>query len=93
MSYLCWAFWCCYYVLVGFPPTIEGWITATERTRAPWWKFTPFAYHNDDGRYWEVVLRDDSYYACRRTITVDVLVSQETDEIVGLHLFDEVCKK
>lgn len=91
-GYLAWTFWSVVYLFRPRPKEFHAALLRGVRTWAPWWKFRPGVIRNRCGRMWEVYLSDEQTYTERRTIEVDVHVSQSTGRIVGLNLFDEVCE-
>lgn len=91
-----WAFWRTWYLFHrerdGGVEELVRWMQRSNRKRWPWWTFKPHLYRNDDGNMWQVYLSDESTYTERRTLKLDVHISQDTGDIVGMNLWDETLK-
>lgn len=87
MSYLRYYFWSAYYAVFGMPNGSEQFSAYILRTMPPW-PFQPYVYHSEAGKQWQVYFKGDPDYTERRTISLDVHVSQETGEIVGFKVSD-----
>lgn len=96
-----WAFWNTWYL-----PRVLSWkfggrqkldladvLITLHRTRRPWIRFKPYVYRNEAGKLWEIGIANESDYAELMMIPVDAMRSQETGEIVGFHVYDEVLRE
>jgi len=92
LAYLRWLWWWLAYAFVPQPNDFVKYIERGMRTRPPWWKFKPYAYHNDDGRQWEVRLENEQSYTETGSISAEIHRSQETGRIVGFTVWDETLK-
>ncbi len=88
-AYLRWLGWSAFYLFVPKPKDLDAHLTRGWRTRPPWWTFKPCVWHNDDGKQWEVWFRNDIGYTTTEWVRCEVHRSFETDEIVGLTIWDE----
>lgn len=89
--YAAWIFW---NVLYGMwfwrKRELTREIIAMDRTRRPWWKFSPNVFWNKDGRFWEVYFTDESCYSCwGQKLSCELMRAQDGDHIVGLILYEE----
>ena len=86
-----WAFWSVVYLPVPWSTDLGKSLIRISRTVPPRrWK--PHVFRNDDGHMWQVLLKNQATYTTQKTMKLDVHVSQETGEIVGLNLWDELLK-
>jgi hypothetical protein len=93
MVFLRWLFWRAYYLLPPYPRDLSGFLLFQRRTRCPWKKFKPYMYHSDNGEHWDVWFNDAMCYTKRVSLPVEIDVCNETGQIVGLTIFDEVVKQ
>ena len=85
-----WLFWTAVYSVRPRGNDFGKCMKRSRRTRWPWWKFKPSAWHNEHGRMWQICLFNESSYTATRTIRVPVHISQETGKIIGLDLTDYI---
>ena len=93
MRYLTWLMWTFAYLFRPKPTELVAYLTRSERTRPPWWKFKPSLYHNDAGKQWEIWFDNESCYSQTSVISVTAHVGMESGEIVGFTIWDETLKK
>lgn len=72
------------------PRTLDEFIRMVRRTRAPWKRFKPSAWHCRHGKQWHIYLANEQYFVEWRTIQVEVHVSMKTGDIVGFDIWDEM---
>ena len=88
-----WVFWSFIYGFRREPHDLKSWLTRSTRTWPPWWKFKPIAYRNDDGKMWQIWLKDEvAFTRSRQMLNVELQIGQESGEIVGLNIWDENLK-
>lgn len=92
MKYIKWGFWTLIYLFRPIPQELGSYLQKGERTRAPWWRFKPCIYHNDDGKQWEIWLEHEQGYVEKKTIPVEVCIGMDSGRIVGITIFDETLK-
>ncbi len=87
-------FWKLRYLFSGPDNDLAACMNRLDRTKWPWRKFRPGAWHNDDGYNWEVWLDDEqSYTASNVPLVVDVQYGMETGKVVGVKIRDCVLRK
>ena len=86
-----WLFWTVVYCFRRRPTDLGKWLLKTERCHALWWKFRPSAWHNDDGKYWEICFTDERDFVewPPRTLDVKCHIGEKSGNIVGLTIRDE----
>lgn len=93
MKLLRWLLWSCYYLPQRCRygrdwNSLDAYLLRTERTRWPWKKFRPNLSRSTLGNRWDVWLKGDPSYTARRILDLEVMISEETGEIIGLKLWD-----
>ena len=93
IRYLRWAFWSVCYLFRRTPRNLHDWLQRSIRTRKPWWKFKPTAYHNHDGQQWDVWFEDEEYVCVgSQHLRAQVHIGQESGRVVGLVIYDSTLK-
>jgi hypothetical protein len=87
-----WACWKVAYLFRPEPETLFQWVLKATRTRAPWWKFEPYIWHNKDGRQWHITFTDERNHTQEGTLKCRIHVGIESGNIVGLTIYDETLK-
>lgn len=89
MKTIKWLWWKVYY-LVRPLKSESSWndlLTMVGRMRAPWHKFKPYVYQDEDSHAVEAVWSDDPTWArASPPIVIDLMMSQETGQVVGVRL-------
>lgn len=93
MKWFAWIFWTAAYAFRKTPADFQAHLLKGIRLRAPWWKFKPFVFRNEDGKQWEAWWGDEPSYAeiiCGgKNFRGEVHRSQTTNKIVGITVYDE----
>lgn len=92
LKYFAWAWWCLFYAVTPRPKDLGDFIISHSRRRVPWWKFKPNVYHSDDGKQWRVSFKGEDSYTRTMQLQVEARIDRETEEIVGLTIWDEILK-
>ena len=85
-----WLFWRIIYLVRPIPRDLIAVLRRGERLRPPWWRFSPYLFHNHEGAMWQVYLKDEpSYPQPHQCLQVELHRSQDDGRIVGFNVFDE----
>ena len=85
-----WLVWNIVYFFRRRPLDLDEVLLKGKRCWWPWKKFTPSAWHNDDGHFWHVWFTDEEAYTEHRTIDVECHIGMESGDIVGLNVWDKM---
>jgi len=87
-------FWTLRYLFAAPDKDFTACMKRLKRTWWPWRKFSPYVWHNDDGRFWEIYLSDEQDYTDTGwTVRVDLCIGMDTGKIVGMKISDHVLKR
>lgn len=92
LRYIRWLWWTVYYAVTPRPKKLESFVQKLERTEKPWWRFKPNVWHNAPASQWEIRFASDRDYTEQRMLEIEVSVSMETGQIVGMTVYDELLK-
>lgn len=91
-KYVSWLWWTCYYAVTPRSKDFGHYIRSLERRRVPWWKFQPHIYHRDGWSAWECSWKQGRHYVSKMMLQVEAHIDCETEEIIGVTVYDEICK-
>jgi hypothetical protein len=81
-KYVSWIWWRVFYLFAPRPKSYDKVITSVLRQMRP--NFSPYIYHNLDGKCWEVVFQPDPDFVVPLSLKVDAHIAIDTGVVVGL---------